>query len=177
MFTLSLALKSSPSSAFPSQTHTHTQRRNTPRTNWLWTGVNRGPFKKESLCLNTLPPSKSLLLNKGVKRCFCLPSFHGRRESLKDTNEHEDRNKVANSQWECGGIRYMCEVIKISKRATLWGRNKKKTCENTAKDITQNMWESGCRAFWWGKVVVQGQLSSSAHKCLFLFHITFFFRG
>lgn len=67
------------------------------RTNWLRNGVNHGPFKRTTV-LNTLPPSKSLLPNKGVKRRFCLPPFWGVTGGLKDTNEHENRNKVANSQ-------------------------------------------------------------------------------
>lgn len=41
---------------------------------WLWTGVNHGSTKRITV-LNTLPPPESLLLNKGVKRCICLPSF------------------------------------------------------------------------------------------------------
>lgn len=70
--------KSFPSSSFRLQIHTKTQA----WTNWMWTGVNHGPFKRTT-ALNTLPPSKSLLLNKGVKRCFCLPSFWRRREAWK----------------------------------------------------------------------------------------------
>lgn len=66
-------------------------------TNWLRNGVNHGPFKGTTV-LNTLPSSKSLLPNKGVKRRFCLPPFWGVTGGLKDTNEHENRNKVANSQ-------------------------------------------------------------------------------
>lgn len=66
-------------------------------TNWPRNGVNHGPFKRTTV-LNTLPPSKSLLPNKGVKRRFCLPPFWGVTGGLKDTNEHENRNKVANSQ-------------------------------------------------------------------------------
>lgn len=70
--------KSSLSSSFRLQIHTKTQT----CTNWLWTGVNHGPFERIA-GLNTLPPTKSPLLNKGVKRCFCLPSFWRRWEAWK----------------------------------------------------------------------------------------------
>lgn len=74
-------------------TDTHKKNLN----NWLQSGVNHCPFKR-IVVLNMLPPSKSLLLNKGVKRCFCLPSLLEETGSLKDTNEHENGNKVPNSQ-------------------------------------------------------------------------------
>lgn len=66
------------SSSFRLQIHTKTQT----WTNWLRTGVNHGPFEGIA-ALNTLPPSKSLLLNKRVKRCFCLPSLQRRRGAWK----------------------------------------------------------------------------------------------
>lgn len=73
------------------------QTKTQARINWLQNGVNHSPFKRTTV-LNTLPPSKSPLPNKGVKRRFCLPPFWGATGGLKDTNEHENRNKVANSQ-------------------------------------------------------------------------------
>lgn len=45
-------------------------------------GVNHGPFKK-NLRASILSLSKPLLLNKGVKRCFCLLFFCWQQDAWK----------------------------------------------------------------------------------------------
>lgn len=81
------------------------------QTNWLQTGVNHAGIAVPS----ALPPSKSLLLNKGVKRCFCLLSFWRQQEGSK-TQMNMKMGAKCQTHNRTQGIWYECWIIKIWKR-------------------------------------------------------------